>query len=126
MDSRAGAQRRRWLRSWVREESFWRDVTARALSGLLVVAITFTAGWAGGYFDGPDGKFLLINTASVGLLVAGFAGFAVGVAWVAREVRAAEGPSRERVFWMRSLAAVSALLVLTICLTLVLEWAKGS
>ena len=48
------------------------------------------------------------------------------VAWVAREVRAAEGPSRERVFWMRSLAAVSALLVLTICLTLVLEWAKAS
>src|SRR5665647_3553414 len=97
MDSRAGAQRRRWLRSWVGEESFWRDVTARALSGLLVVAITFTAGWAGGYFDGPDGK-----------------------------VRAAEGPSRERVFWMGSLAAVSALLVLTICLTLVLEWAKGA
>ena len=123
MDSPAGAQRRPWLRSWVREESFWRDVTARALSGMLVVGVTFAAGWAGGYFDGPDRRYLLLNAASIVILCGGFAAAAV---WVVRGVAAAGGPNRERVFWLRGLAASSAVLVLTIVLTLALAWAKGS
>lgn len=122
MDSPAGAQRCPWLRSWVRDESFWRDVTARTLSGMLVVAITFTAGWAGGYFDGPDGRYLLLNTAcAVVLLAAGVA----AVLWVVRGIAAAEGPEQEGVFWRRGFVACGAVLVLMIGVTLVLAWAKS-
>lgn len=38
-----------WPREWVRDEKFWREVTARGLSGLIVVAIWYCAAVAGGF-----------------------------------------------------------------------------
>ena len=77
MESSKGPRPRRWLRAWVREEVFWRDVTTRTISGLLVVAITFLAGLAGGYFETPDGRSAALSALGVilgaGLLVGGYA-----------------------------------------------------
>lgn len=124
MDDPAGTRQRAWLRSWVREESFWRDVTARTFSGLLVVAVTFAAGWAGGYFDGPDGRYLFASVAGVVIL---FAGMVVAVVWVARGFAAADGDPRQGgVFWRRGLIACSAVLILALGISFVLSWAKGS
>lgn len=46
--SDAEPKRRTWVGEWVRSEAFWRDVTSRALSGLIVLALgALTAGVLG-------------------------------------------------------------------------------
>ena len=38
-----------WLGKWVREESFWREMTTRTLSGLLVAAVVALAAIFAGF-----------------------------------------------------------------------------
>jgi len=48
------------------------------------------------------------------------------VAWVARGVRAADGPKKEGVFWMRGFLACVAVGLLVLGVPLLSVWAKAS
>lgn len=41
----------RGLSKWVREESFWKDVTTRTIAGLIVVMVVWGVGIVAGVFD---------------------------------------------------------------------------
>ncbi|MBI5160539.1 MAG: hypothetical protein HY996_03855 [Micrococcales bacterium] len=43
--------RRPWVLKWIRQETFWRDVTTQALGGSVVVVIAFIASGAAGLVD---------------------------------------------------------------------------
>jgi cation transport ATPase len=45
-----------WPGEWVKDEKFWREVTARATSGLLVVFVGYIAAMVLGYISTPTGK----------------------------------------------------------------------
>lgn len=45
-----------WPGEWFRDEKFWREVTARGLSGIIVLVVGYWAAVWLGYIDTPDGK----------------------------------------------------------------------
>jgi multisubunit Na+/H+ antiporter MnhB subunit len=49
-------EQQRWLLEWVREESFWRDITTRSLAILISGAVLYILALAGGYVRTPDGS----------------------------------------------------------------------
>jgi hypothetical protein len=63
-----------WPRAWVSDEKFWREVTARALSGIIVVLVAYLYGLMTGYFGQPTGPFrvfmvFLLVAVTVGLVM---------------------------------------------------------
>lgn len=58
-----------WIRSWLREEAFWKDVTTRTLSGAVVVLLAYLAGMALGYLHTPYALDNLANGLAIAILV---------------------------------------------------------
>ncbi|MDF1479590.1 hypothetical protein PYV02_10905 [Leifsonia sp. H3M29-4] len=70
---------RTWIAEWVRTESFWRDVTTRTFSGIVVVTITgLVAGMAA--WAASDSIRPTVASIGAGALVI-LAAFAAAVAW---------------------------------------------
>lgn len=44
---------RDWPREWAKDQSFYRDIATRTISGLLVVGIAYVFGVLAGYFQDP-------------------------------------------------------------------------
>ena len=40
-DDKSPPAPRQWVRTWVREEEFWRDVTSRGLAGIIVASLGY-------------------------------------------------------------------------------------
>lgn len=52
VDNHTQKHRAGW-RQWIADESFWRDVASRSLSGLIVATIIFVVGITGGWLKAP-------------------------------------------------------------------------
>ncbi len=63
----------RWPRKWVREESFWRDVTTRTLAAAIVGILAFVYARFAGYFAGPETSDLVRGAAGIVALLSGVA-----------------------------------------------------
>jgi hypothetical protein len=61
----------RWPGEWVRQESFWRDVTTRTMSVLVSGAILYLLALAGGYVSRP-GTPLIVAMTVFGLIGGAF------------------------------------------------------
>lgn len=42
-----------WPFQWLKDEKWWRDVSSRAVAGLLIVLVTYALGVASGYLNKP-------------------------------------------------------------------------
>ena len=49
-----------WLATWLRDETFWRDVASRTIAGILVVGATLIGGWILGVFQIPVVSFVVL------------------------------------------------------------------
>lgn len=58
-----------WPGEWVKDERFWREVTARATSGLIVVLVGYIAAMVLGYIATPTGRQTL-NLVVLAIMVA--------------------------------------------------------
>jgi hypothetical protein len=67
------AKRRTWVGEWMRSEAFWRDVTSRALSGLIVLLVGAGLALAAGLIPWDPLWRYLVMLAFVA---------ALGVAWI--------------------------------------------
>lgn len=55
-ETKAKSKPWQWPGEWVNDEKFWREVTARATSALIVVIIGYIAAMVLGYISTPTGK----------------------------------------------------------------------
>jgi hypothetical protein len=59
-------KRRTWVGEWIRSEAFWRDVTSRALSGLIVLALGALAAGVLGYLPAAAVLRGVLSVATMG------------------------------------------------------------
>ncbi|MBB3158109.1 hypothetical protein FHS07_001805 [Microbacterium proteolyticum] len=65
-----------WVRTWLREERFWRDIGARVLAGVLTAAIVYAGAVLLGYLHTPEigaGLLLALGIFACGSLLVGSA-----------------------------------------------------
>src|SRR4051794_7926440 len=60
---RQRGQRRWWPSNWIRDEAFWRDVTARTLAVLISGAVLYVLALIAGYIQAPNVRHVVIAVA---------------------------------------------------------------
>lgn len=92
-----------WPVEWIKDQSFWRDLTSRALAGLIVAAVAYLFAILAGYLSSPGPLHVVLLIAA---MIASFMAGLLTIVALGPLMRVVSGWLAHTWWWVRLLVLV--------------------